>query len=78
MDKSATVRMEEDLIPRGAQLIQDAVTEFQPESDTIKTQGGKTIKYKKLVVCAGLQLNWGAVKGLQETLGKNKVTSNYR
>jgi hypothetical protein len=26
----------------------------------------------------GLKLNWNAIEGLVETLGKNGVTSNYR
>jgi NADPH-dependent 2,4-dienoyl-CoA reductase/sulfur reductase-like enzyme len=31
-----------------------------------------------LVAAPGLQLNWGAIPGLEEALGKNGVTSNYR
>jgi sulfide:quinone oxidoreductase len=31
-----------------------------------------------LVVCPGLKLDWGAIPGLAETLGRNGVTSNYR
>ena len=35
-------------------------------------------QYKRLIVCPGLKLDWHAVDGLVETLGKNGVTSNYR
>lgn len=34
--------------------------------------------YKQLIVTPGLKLNWAGVEGLEETLGKNGVTSNYR
>jgi sulfide:quinone oxidoreductase len=36
------------------------------------------VKYDRLVVCAGLKLDWDKVEGLRETLGRNGVTSNYR
>ena len=35
-------------------------------------------KYSRLVVCPGLKLDWGSVEGLEDTLGRNGVTSNYR
>jgi len=31
-----------------------------------------------LIVCPGLKLDWAAIDGLEETLGRNGVTSNYR
>ena len=37
-----------------------------------------SVQYEQCVVAAGLTLNWGAVEGLAENLGKNGVTSNYR
>lgn len=78
MRQSKTERAEANLIPARAKWVKEAVSEFQPENDSIKTDTGKIIRYKKLVVCAGLQLNWNSVKGLSEALGKNGVTSNYR
>jgi sulfide:quinone oxidoreductase len=36
------------------------------------------VKYDRLVVCPGLKLDWGKIEGLEETLGRNGVTSNYR
>jgi sulfide:quinone oxidoreductase len=41
-------------------------------------QNGQQIEYQSLIVCPGLVLNWNAIEGLSETLGKNGVTSNYR
>jgi sulfide:quinone oxidoreductase len=40
--------------------------------------GCRVVKYKRLVVCPGLKLNWAGVAGLVDTLGRNGVTSNYR
>ncbi|MBK7936876.1 MAG: NAD(P)/FAD-dependent oxidoreductase [Lewinellaceae bacterium] len=72
-----TVRPEADYIPQGAHWIQDAVATFQPEQNNVVTRAGLTVAYDYLVVCPGIQLNWAQVEGLPETLGKNKVCSNY-
>jgi sulfide:quinone oxidoreductase len=75
--KQASERDEVALIPRGTTWIQDAVTEFLPEENTVVTQGGNRIKYDYLVVAAGIQLDWGKIKGLQEAIGRDGVCSNY-
>lgn len=36
------------------------------------------VKYKRLVVCPGLKLDWRKIEGLVDTLGRNGVTSNHR
>ena len=35
------------------------------------------IAYRTLVAAPGIELHWAGIEGLQETLGKNGVTSNY-
>ncbi len=65
------------LIPAGVQWIKASVTNFLPEQAQVVLSDGTRLGYDRLCVCAGLKLNWGAVSGLQETLGKNGVTSNY-
>jgi sulfide:quinone oxidoreductase len=72
-----TVRPEASVIPKGATWIQDAVLSFQPENNQVTTKSGAVYGYDYLIVAPGIQLNWGAVKGLPETLGRNGVTSNY-
>ncbi len=72
-----TVRDEKDFIPEGAEWIRAAVTAFQPEANTVTLADGDVVGYDHLLVCPGIQLDWSAVKGLPETLGKNAVTSNY-
>lgn len=75
--KEDTERSEASLIPPGVTWIPDAVTEFLPEENAVLTRGGRKVTYDCLVVAAGIQVDWGKVKGLPETLGKNGVTSNY-
>mgnify|MGYP003145032453 FL=1 len=73
-----THRKEKDLIPSGAQWIKSAATSFDPENNAVMTTDGQEIRYDVLIVCPGIKLDWAAIDGLPETLGKNGVTSNYR
>jgi sulfide:quinone oxidoreductase len=72
-----TERDESTVIPEGATWIQQMVKDFQPESNTLSLADGTELGYDYLVVAPGIQLNWGDIKGLKETLGKNGVCSNY-
>lgn len=76
-DIKKTVRKEADLIPRGAELIKDSVTTFNPENNSLSCKSGQKITYDYLIVAPGIQLDWDKVKGLKENLGKNGVCSNY-
>ncbi len=66
------------LIPRGVKWIKAAVAAFEPDNNAVILDGCRVVKYDRLVVCPGLKLDWGQVEGLEETLGRNGVTSNYR
>ena len=77
-DVAKTERSMASCIPNGATWIRDAVTAFEPEANLVKTQGRLSITYQHLIVAAGLKIDWDAIPGLNETLGKNGVTSNYR
>lgn len=72
-----TRRDEASVIPRKAKWIRDAVINFEPEQNRLKTRDGRTIQYDYLVVCAGIQIKWDDVKGLKENLGQAGVCSNY-
>ena len=72
-----TKRDESRCIPAGAQWIQEAVESFDPQNNTLTTTAGTSISYEYLVVCPGIQLDWTKVKGLEDTIGKNGVCSNY-
>lgn len=73
-----TVRTMGSLIPKGVHWLKSAVAAFEPEKDAIILDGCRVVKYKRLVVCPGLKLDWHRVEGLVDTVGRNGVTSNYR
>ena len=77
--REVTERDEAEFIPAGATWIQDAVATFDPAGRTVTTAGGRTIGYDQLVVAPGVQLDWGKILGLQESVGKpgTGVVSNY-
>ncbi|WHS62660.1 bifunctional protein tyrosine phosphatase family protein/NAD(P)/FAD-dependent oxidoreductase [Pseudomonas sp. G2-4] len=64
-------------IPRGVHWIKAAVAAFEPEKNAVILDGCRVVRYEQLVVCPGLKLDWHAIEGLSETLGRNGVTSNY-
>jgi len=66
-----------DVMPRGATWIRDRIVSFSPEQNEVTTEGGETLRYNQLVVAAGIQLDWDAVKGLPDAIGKGGVCSNY-
>ena len=76
-DINKTVRDEAEVIPKDVSWIQERVTGFDPEHNTVLAENGKQYTYDYLVVAPGIQLNWHEIKGLKETLGRNGVCSNY-
>ncbi len=77
-DQQSTRRSMHSLIPSGVTWVRSAVTTFIPEASSIELDNGDRLSYSQLVVAAGLKLDFAAIPGLEETLGKNGVTSNYR
>jgi sulfide:quinone oxidoreductase len=75
---ATTARTMASVLPRGVHWIKSAVAAFEPERDCVILDGCRVVKYRQLVVCPGLKLDWHGVDGLPETLGRNGVTSNYR
>jgi sulfide:quinone oxidoreductase len=72
-----TVRNTQNCLPKEVTWIQAAVTEFAPDNNYIIATNGKQIYYQYLIVCPGIQIDWHLIRGLQESLGKGGVTSNY-
>lgn len=77
-DAATTARTMASVLPRGVRWIKSAVAAFEPERDAVILDGCRVVKYRQLVVCPGLKLDWHGIDGLVETLGRNGVTSNYR
>jgi sulfide:quinone oxidoreductase len=74
----ATMRPMASVMPKGVRWHHIAVEAFEPEHDRAVLADGTRLGYRVLVVAPGLKLDWGAIPGLEEALGKNGVTSNYR
>ncbi|MHC6223185.1 NAD(P)/FAD-dependent oxidoreductase [Pseudomonas sp. X10] len=74
----STARTMASSIPRGVRWVRARVESFNPQAQTVLLNDGSSLSYEQLVVCPGLKLDWSAIEGLSETLGRNGVTSNYR
>ncbi len=77
-DVRDSVRDMADVIPAGVIWIRAAATGFDPDHRRVMLDNGSTVGYQNLIVAPGLKLNWQGVPGLEDTLGKHGVTSNYR
>jgi sulfide:quinone oxidoreductase len=74
----STARSMATVIPAKARWIKSAVERFDPTHNQVVLSDGRVVGYQQLVVCPGLKLDWDAIDGLRETLGRHGVTSNYR
>ncbi|MBV8037682.1 bifunctional protein tyrosine phosphatase family protein/NAD(P)/FAD-dependent oxidoreductase [Roseateles sp.] len=77
-DAAATARTLAAVLPRGVHWLKAAVAAFEPERDAVILDGCRVVRYRQLVVCPGLKLDWHGIDGLVDTLGRHGVTSNYR
>ncbi len=75
---STTERPEQSVMPKGATWIKKAAESFDPDNNSVTCSDGSTYEYDALVVCPGIQCDWGKVEGAEETLGKDGMSSNYR
>nr|WP_315418974.1 FAD/NAD(P)-binding oxidoreductase [uncultured Pseudomonas sp.] len=76
-DLEKTRRPLADVLPNGVTWVQAAVTELLPDEHTLVLDNGQRVTWQNLIVCPGLRLAWEKIEGLQDTLGRNGVTSNY-
>lgn len=72
-----TVKNEADVMSKGVTWLKKKATGFNAEHNKVLLEGDEEVRYEYLVVAPGIQLNWKEIKGLEETLGKNGVCSNY-
>lgn len=73
-----TVRPMASVMPDGVRWEKASVAEFDPDHDCVLLDDGRRISYRTMVAAPGIKLDWAAIEGLEETLGRNGVTSNYR
>ena len=76
-DKEFTRRAEARVMPRQVTWIRTAASGFVPDENKVILCDGRDVGYRVLVACPGITLDWNAIPGLAETIGKNGVTSNY-
>lgn len=77
-EPEVTRRPMASVMPRGVEWIRAAAKSFQPDDNQVTLEDGSTLRYEVLVVAPGIRLAWEKISGLEDTLGKNGVTSNYR
>ena len=77
-DVKNTVRPTAAVMPKGVDWIKASLCAFAPQRKVVLLSDGSEMSYQQLIVCPGLQLAWENIEGLEETLGKHGVTSNYR
>jgi sulfide:quinone oxidoreductase len=75
--KERSEHSEASVMPARAVWHRDAVADVQPEKNLLVLASGRTIAYDLLVVAPGIQISWGNIKGLTESIGKDGVCSNY-
>jgi sulfide:quinone oxidoreductase len=77
-DPKVTVRPMASVMPKGVTWIRQGATAFTPDNNEVTLSDGSKLGYEVLVVAPGIRLAWEKIAGLEETLGRNGVTSNYR
>ncbi|MAY21142.1 MAG: pyridine nucleotide-disulfide oxidoreductase [Erythrobacteraceae bacterium] len=77
-DVKTTLRSEASVMPKGVKWIKAAAKSFEPDNNLVTLEDGQTVTYDALVVAPGIRLAWEKIAGVEEALGKNGVTSNYR
>ncbi len=75
---ATSARPEASVMPKGATWIKNAAAAIDPDSNIVTCTDGATYEYDVLVVSPGLQLDWDRTEGLEDALGKDGVSSNYR
>ena len=55
-----------DFLTKGVTLLKDKAIDFNPEANKVALESGETLTYDFLIVAAGLTLDFGAIKGLEE------------
>ena len=76
-DREYTRRTEAQVMPKEVTWIRASASAFAPDENKVILCDGGEVHYRVLVACPGIKLDWDAIPGLAETLGKNGVTSNY-
>jgi sulfide:quinone oxidoreductase len=72
-----TARPQASVMPKGVAWIKSYAEGVDPDAQTVSLSNGGVVGYDFLVVCPGIQLNFGAVAGMEEAMSSPSVSSNY-
>ena len=64
-------------MPPDVHWVKDRAETVDPETQTVTTAGGQSVGYDYLVVCPGVQVDWGKVPGMADALLTPAVSTNY-
>ncbi|MFF3935172.1 NAD(P)/FAD-dependent oxidoreductase [Streptomyces phaeofaciens] len=70
-------RRQASVVPDGVHWIRRPATAIDPDTRTVTLWNGEELAYEHLVLAPGLQLDWDGVPGLDEAIGRDRVSSNY-
>ena len=70
-------RSEASVMPKGVAWIKDSAETIDPDNNLVTTITGARVSYDYLIVCPGIQLDWGRVPGMTDALSTSTVSSNY-
>jgi sulfide:quinone oxidoreductase len=74
---SSVERSMRQVLPDGCTWIPDAATAVDPASATVRTSGGRTLRYATLVLAPGLTEDWDATAGLEAAYADGWAASTY-
>jgi sulfide:quinone oxidoreductase len=74
---SMAIRPQGSVMPKGVGWIQDRVADVRPDANTVVLTSGRELTYEHLIVCPGIQKDWGTVPGLTEAMASPWGASNY-
>ncbi len=67
-----------EYMPKGIEWIEERIAEFDPDANTVTTEGGKKLPYDYLVVATGLHLDYDSIQGMDTSrLGQDGLGSIY-
>lgn len=76
-DARKSARPEASVMPSGVRWIRGSAVGVDPERHRVLLADGGDVGFESLVVAPGIQLNWDGIAGLESTLGRDGVSSNY-
>jgi sulfide:quinone oxidoreductase len=72
-----SARPEASVMPKGVAWVKDQAVDIDPDQRHVTTGSGGTLSYDRLVVCPGIQLDWGKIPGMADAVAAPQASSNY-